>query len=322
MKDELCDGLVDGFIVMDWRIVFTISEVFLIIRCACSSKLPPPQHVKVESSVLTWIYGKVQVNVTYAVQYNTTLTDWRDVYSGTQQQFNFTATAEDFYGKRFRVRSERENQTSDWELSELVQCAHLHTCAPILEVKVETDMVRLRVKHRDQSLREKKGGHLSLQLLYWKRNHTNDELQELPMDSTHIIEDLDSGEEYCFQVEYLVFYKPHGKPSPEICEVIPETSKERNIRVVIIGVLTVAGLAVLGVCLYFLYVHHKRIKALLQPPLDIPEHFEEFLFSDFSRLPASYHPGSQATESYEFVCSVVEVAEDKGGRDMENANSA
>lgn len=54
-----------------------------------------------------------------------------------------------------------------------------------------------------------------------------------------------------------------------------QLAEERNIRVVIIGVLTVAGLAVLGVCLYFLYIHHKRIKALLQPPLDIPEHFEE-----------------------------------------------
>ncbi|MCI4378057.1 hypothetical protein PGIGA_G00211350 [Pangasianodon gigas] len=303
-------------IVMDWRRAFLVCEVFLTIHCACSSGLSPPQRVKVKSSVLTWNGTKDFTNITYVVQYSTTSNDWRDVYSGTQQQFNFTAAAEDFYGTRFRVQSKRGNQTSAWVMSKLVQCAHLHTCAPIIELKVETDRVHLWMKHRDQSLEEKEGGHISFKPLYWKRNSTNKE--ELNATSTHLVlEDLESGQEYCFQVEYLLFHKPHGKPSREICKVIPETSKQRNLRVIMLGVLTVAGLAILGCCLYFVYTHYKRIKALLQPPLDIPDHFEEFFFSEFPQHPVA-RPGSQEVESYEFVNFIEEVAEDEERCDSEN----
>lgn len=302
----------DIIFVMEWRIVFLVCEVFFIKHCACSSKLSPPRRVNVRSSVLTWDPPVDHTGITYAVQYNTTLSDWSGVYNSPQRMFNFTAAAEDFYGKRFRVRSERGNQTSDWEMSKLVQCAHLHTCAPIIELKVETDKVHLLMKHRDQSVKEENGRHISFKPLYWKRNGTKN---KRVFNSDHLVfKDLESGEEYCFQVEYLLYEKPHGKPSREVCTVIPETSKQRNWRVIMFGVLTLIGLAIVGSFLYFFYTHHKRIKALLQPPLDIPEHFEEFLFSDFPQHPAP-HP---VTESYNFVSLVEEVAEDQDRRDLEN----
>lgn len=47
------------------------------------------------------------------------------------------------------------------------------------------------------------------------------------------------------------------------------------LRVAFTGVLTVAGLAALGVCLYYVHTRRKSIKALLKPPLEIPYHIEE-----------------------------------------------
>ncbi|XP_058248936.1 interferon gamma receptor 2 isoform X2 [Hemibagrus wyckioides] len=301
-------------VVMDW--IFDYILIALLMKlCASSSELSP-QKVEVQSSVLSWNLPKDYTNITYAVQCNVTLSDWRDVYRGNQQQFNFSAEAEDFYGKRFRVRSERDEQTSAWVMSKLVQCAHLHTCAPVIELKVETDKVHLWMKHRDESLKKEKGGHLKFIPLYWKRNSTDN--KESFVKSDHIVlEDLDSGEEYCFQVKYLYFTEAFGKPSREICTVIPESSKQRNLRIILLGVLTVSVFTSLGGFLYFGHKYYKRIKALFRPPLDIPEHFEEFFFSELPHRPAA-DPASQVTESCDIISFVEEVAEDEDRSDLEH----
>ncbi|KAM9486817.1 interferon gamma receptor 2 [Clarias gariepinus] len=302
---------------MDWSSARALCEVLFIIHsAACLSEIPSPQRVKVNLSVLIWDRPKNYTNITYAVQSNTTLSDWRDVYTGPQQQFNFTAAAEDFYGKKFRVQAKKGNQTSKWVESRLVQCAHLHTCAPVIQLKVERDMVHLWMKHRDSSLKANEGGHIEFRPLYWKRNSTNDK-QEPGFNSDYLlIRDLEPGQEYCFQVEYLLFHKPHGKPSREICAVIPETSKQRSLRFVMYGVLVVVLLAILGGFLYFVHTHYKRIKALLQPPLDIPEHIQEFIFRELPEFPL---PERQVTESYDLVSYVEEVAEDQDRYNLENA---
>ncbi|KAK2850396.1 hypothetical protein Q7C36_009179 [Tachysurus vachellii] len=303
---------------MDWRIAFLLIEVF-IKDCVCSIELSS-QNVKVKSSVLSWNHPKDYTNITYAVQYNTTLSEWHEVYRGTQHQFNFSAKADDFYGKRFRVRSERGNQTSAWVTSKLVQCVHIHTCAPLIELKVETDKVHLWMKHRDESLKKEKGGHIEFRLLYWKRNGSNnkEELWKPFVNSVHLIlDDLESREEYCFQAEYWYLNKPYGQPSREICTVILETSFRRNLRVIMLGLLTIGALAFLGGCLYFVHKHHKRIKALFQPPLDIPAHYEEFFFTEFPERPAT-HPASQVAE----LCDIVALVEDVAEGEDRRANTA
>ncbi|KAK3543339.1 hypothetical protein QTP70_018067 [Hemibagrus guttatus] len=275
VEEEKQDGLyvADIMVVMDWIIDYLLIAL-LMKHCACSIELSS-KNVEVKSSVLSWNLPKDYTNITFTVQCNTTLSDWRDVYSGNQQQFNFSAKAEDFYGKTFRVRAERENQMSAWVTSKLVQCVHLHTCAPLIELKVETEKVHLWMKHRDESLKKVMGGHIQFRPLYWKRNSTNHKEESFVKSEHIVLQNLDPGEEYCFQVEYLCYSEPFGMPSREICKVIPETSKQRNLRIILLGMLAILVFASLGGCLYFVHKYYKRIKALFRPPLDIPEHFEE-----------------------------------------------
>ncbi|GAA6096511.1 interferon gamma receptor 2, partial [Tachysurus ichikawai] len=92
----------------------------------------------------------------------------------------------------------------------------------------------------------------------------------------------------------------------------------RNLRVIMLGLLTVGALAFLGGCLYFVHKHYKRIKALFQPPLDIPAHYEEFFFSEFPERPAT-RPASQVAESYDIVALVEDVAEGEDRSDLEHS---
>lgn len=56
-------------------------------------------------------------------------------------------------------------------------CPTVHTCAPVMELKVKTDKVHLWMKHRDLSLLDKEGEHIIFQPLYWKRNSADKEVR-------------------------------------------------------------------------------------------------------------------------------------------------
>ncbi|XP_062862592.1 interferon gamma receptor 2 [Trichomycterus rosablanca] len=298
---------------MDWKTVF-LSCLVLITHRVCSSELSSPQNLKIRLSVFTWKFSGNDSNVMYTVQYNTSSGAWQTVCDCKHRSFDFSSAAEDFYGKHFRVRAERENQTSAWRVSEQVQCAHNNVCSPQITLKVETDRVLLWVQDRDKSLGEEHGSHLMLRGLYWKTS-SPDNIQEHDFGPNPLVlEDLEAGQEYCFQVKYLAFQKPYGKPSRKLCELIPESSGQRTLRIILLGVLTVGGLAMLGCCIYYVYIHYRRIKILLRPPLDIPVHFKEFLFMESYEHPIS-PSSSHVQESFDFVTVVQEVGQEEGSRD-------
>uniref|UniRef100_A0A4W4DVZ7 Fibronectin type-III domain-containing protein n=1 Tax=Electrophorus electricus TaxID=8005 RepID=A0A4W4DVZ7_ELEEL len=184
---------------------------------------PPPQHIQIHSSVLMWNSSGDDRNVTYTVQYSSAPGELWDSMTGCSQlQCDFAA--KDFYGKVFRVRAERGNLSSDWQQSEKVQCIHINTCAPIINLSIVSDKVELMGLHRDSSLKKEYGGHITFRLLYWKTTSPNDKQNN---EYTHpiIMNDLEPGKNYCFQFDYLYFHKPYGNPSRLICKEIPETCK-------------------------------------------------------------------------------------------------
>ncbi|XP_066542630.1 interferon gamma receptor 2 [Hoplias malabaricus] len=268
---------------MDWKYQIIQCLLVLIIGYGWSTKLTDPKKITVRSSVLSWTSSERENNVTYTVQYNTLPEqEWQNVCGCSQMQFNFTAASEDFYGKIFRVRAETANLTSDWKHSEQVQCQHTGTCAPLFNLTLRNNKVLLWMDYKDKSLKEKFGGHITFKAQYWKETTFIDK-QDLNVNGRSLtIEDLESGEKYCFQVEYLYFKKSYGKPSHILCETIPETSGARTLRVILSGLLVVAAFATFGICLYFVYKNYKKIKTFLQPPLDIPDHFHEFFSGEFS----------------------------------------
>ncbi|KAK1797678.1 hypothetical protein P4O66_008046 [Electrophorus voltai] len=267
---------------MDLQNIVVSCLFFLTVHRVWMTELPPPppQHIQIHSSVLMWNSSGDDRNVTYTVQYSSAPGELWDSMTGCSQlQCDFAA--KDFYGKVFRVRAERGNLSSDWQQSEQVQCIHINTCAPIINLSIVSDKVQLQRKHRDSSLKKEYGGHITFRLLYWKTTSPNDKQENNEYTNPIIMNDLEPGKNYCFQFDYLYFHKPYGNPSRLICKEIPETSFGRTLRVIVSGVLTVVVLAIFGGWLYFAYKNYRKIKQYLQPPLDIPQHFQEFLSSEF-----------------------------------------
>ncbi|XP_072542575.1 interferon gamma receptor 2 [Salminus brasiliensis] len=263
---------------MDWRNAFV--SCLVVFTASSAWSIEPPTHVKVELSVLSWKPPPGETNVTYTVQYSMAEEEeWHNVCGCNQPQFNFTA--EDFYGKIFRVRAETANQTSVWKLSKQVQCEHTGTCAPLFNLTIKTNKALLWMGHKDQTLYEEFGGHITFRVLYWKEARVSDNQERNTGGMTLAIEGLEFGQKYCFQVVYLVYSKSFGNPSHVLCKVIPLSSAQENFHIIISGVVIVVGLVIFGVCLYFVYKNYKKVKLFLQPPLDIPEHIERFLSEEF-----------------------------------------
>ncbi|XP_076854530.1 interferon gamma receptor 2 isoform X2 [Brachyhypopomus gauderio] len=285
---------------MDQQSLF-VCLFFLVIRRVWLTELAAPPHIEIRSSVLRWDSPR-DTNVTFSVQYSTVPVGlWHSMTGCSLLHCDFPG--EQFYGKVFRVRAERGTLSSVWQQSEQVHCAHIDTCAPLITLTITTDKVGLSMKHRDSSLKKEYGGHITFKPLYWKTTNPND-IQE-PDDITNplIIWGLESGKNYCFQVEYLTYNKPYGHPSL-ICEEIPEKSADRTFRIIISGVVTVLVLAILGCSFYFVYNYYRKIKQhlhrYLEAPLDIPDHFHKFLSSEFSEDQVD-HPSSQDEEVCDFI---------------------
>ncbi|NP_001347714.1 interferon gamma receptor 2 precursor [Pygocentrus nattereri] len=292
-----------------------ISFLFvLIFHSAWSTNLSAPKLKEVSSSVLSWEPSKVN-NVTYTVQYRADPgQEWHYLCGCNQPQFSFADG--DFYGKIFRVRAERGNQTTVWQESVKIQCRHTDACAPLLNLTIKNYKVLLWMDDKDETLKKEFGGHITFRALYWKETSASDKQELDASGKTLLIEELEAGQKYCFNVVYVVYNKPYGSPSRVLCEVIPETPTVQNLRIIISGVLINAGLMVFGCCLYFVYKNYKRIKTFLQPPLDIPEHIEEFFSGEFP-----HHEfvciGSEELESNGLITLVPEQIreEEEGGSD-------
>lgn len=126
----------------------------------------------------------------------------------------------------------------------------------MVNISAKPGIVSLTLAHMDQSLAKEYGDHLEFNILSWnvnnrknpevsciyQKNHANihslffydkskaDEfltLQESVVTNSkdYLFDKLESGQNYCFQVEYLLYHKPYGKASEKRCIFIPETRK-------------------------------------------------------------------------------------------------
>ncbi|KAK7164955.1 hypothetical protein R3I94_003365 [Phoxinus phoxinus] len=275
--------------------------------------LKPPLDVKMVESNLQWDLSNYD-NVLYSLQYNPkrkSEDEWLNVSSHTGTKLRTFQITPEFYGAVFRVRTEKGNNVSEWQYSNPVQCVNVKSCSPVMNLIVINERIFLTMTHMDQSLEKEYGEHIEFNISYWKvDNGRSSKLESIITDrKKEPLPDLESEQNYCFQVEYLKYNKPYGNASEEKCKIIPETSEAVRRRALLYIIMTTLFVsAMCGICIFVLFKYHKKVKRLLQPvQLEIPYHYREVLNDGFP-LQACPSPSSQSLRS----CDLITV--------MENSN--
>lgn len=285
-----------------------VGVVTLLINIEWTFSLNPPQDIKIVRSNLQWKKPPDDDgSFLYSLQYKPgfkTDDEWYNVTSrnGTELRFQFTP---EFYGAVFRVRAEKGNNVSEWQYSKPVQCVNANSCAPVLKLSVKPEMVSVTMAHMDESLEKEYGEHVEFNVSFWKVNNGGYSKAKfiITTSKNEHINSLESGQNYCFQAEYLLYEKPYGNVSNQICAIIPETPETIKSRVLLYSILvSFIVTAMCGVCIFLLFKHHKKVKKLLEPlRLEIPDHFLEFFRTGEFPLQACPSPSSQSLQSYEMV---------------------
>uniref|UniRef100_A0A673NMP0 Interferon/interleukin receptor domain-containing protein n=1 Tax=Sinocyclocheilus rhinocerous TaxID=307959 RepID=A0A673NMP0_9TELE len=254
----------------------------LLINIEGTFCLNPPQDVKIVRSNLQWKKPPDDDDsFLYSLQYKTgskTGDEWYNVTSHNWTEFRFQITPE-FYGAVFRARAEKGINVSEWQYSDPVKCVNANSCVPVLKLSVKPEMVYVTTAHMDEM---NNGGYSKCVITKSKNEH---------------IFKLESGQNYCFQVQYLLYEKPYGNVSNQICAIILETPETIKSRALLYSILTsFLVTAMCGVCIFLLFKRHKKVKQLLQPlRLEIPDHYQEF------PLQACPSPSSQSLRSYDMI---------------------
>lgn len=284
------------------RHLHVLAFLILIINIERTFGLKPPHDVKIVGSDLLWKPSNDD-NVLYSLQYNPkrkSEDEWLNVSSHIGTKLRTFQITPEFYGAVFRVRTEKGNNVSEWQYSNPVQCVNVKSCAPVMNLSVKHERVSLT--HMDQSLEKEYGEHIEFNLSYWKVDNGGSSKFIITNRKHEPLPELESEQNYCFQVEYLLYDKPYGNASKKVCKIIPETPEAANRRVLLYIILTTLFLsAICGICIFVLFKYHKKVKQLLQPiQLEIPDHYREVLYSEFP-LQACPSPSSQSLRSYDLI---------------------
>lgn len=296
----------------------------LLINMEGTFCLNPPQDVKIVQSILQWKKSpEDDGSFLYSLQYkpdSKTGYEWYSVtgHNGTELRFQITS---EFYGAVFRVRSEKGNNVSEWKHSKPVQCVNANFCAPVFKLSVKPGMAYVTMAHMDESLQREDGENVAFNVSFWKVNnggYSKAEFITTKSENEHIFT-LESGQNYCFQVQYSLYGKPYGNFSKQICAIIPETSEMIKSRALLYSVfISFLVTAMCGVCIFLLFKHHKKVKQFLQPlRLEIPDHYLEFFRSWEFPLQACPSPSSQSLQSYDMITVIENSHLEQKGQEQE-----
>ncbi|XP_057216636.1 interferon gamma receptor 2 [Triplophysa rosa] len=291
--------------------------ILMILNLAGAFDVPPPRDVKVVQSELQWLSPSSDDNVMYTVQYkrgSEPVDDWHNVTSHNGTKFAIT---KEVYGAIFRVRAEKEGHASEWQISNPVQCVHLNVCIPLMTVNVKPGKTYLSMSHMDKSFEKEYGVNIAFNISSWKVvTGVYSEVQfNVTNNKNEVILNLESGQMYCFQVQYSFYNKPYGNTSEQQCVIIPETPEEAKRRTFLTTILTTFCILTLcGCCIFLLFKNHKKYKQLLRPPVEFPGHLREFLSQEFSQQP-SPSPSFQSLWSCDVITLIDNVSTEENGKE-------
>ncbi|XP_060909569.1 interferon gamma receptor 2 isoform X2 [Labrus mixtus] len=231
---------------------------------------PPPQHVHVKKWLLTWTPPTAETDLTYTVQSSFHGGKWTDVpicvhMASTSCDVALTAAENEHGCVMLRVQAERRGLKS----TPVQACSsQSDSCTPEVSLSARPGFLTIHLS-RNHSLAQNHAAHTVYRVHYSREGDTT-QLSE-DSSSSLTLPQLEPGQRYCAQVEYILHRWSVGPPSCSLCELVPHSGTEVNPGV-IVGVCIVLFLLMSGTAYVFIF-QQRRIKQWLRPPYAIPEDF-------------------------------------------------
>lgn len=247
--------------------------LFNVVR-ALSESLPPPH---VDNWQLTWTPGTQDRNVSYSVQYSTSLgvgePVWENVEDCVQTSLNscnvsFTKAKESNGCVMLRVQAMRDEQASEQDACS----THSDSCTPEVNLTAHTGSLTVILNKRHSLYRDYADG-VNQRIYFGKEGEPLEEYGDF--FASHTIDNLEPGQRYCVRVQYVRLDRPIGLSTCPQCEVIP-LSRLKQSNIIVAVVVSVAVLiALVTAIVYILIVKLEKIKRWLQLPMRVPPDFHD-----------------------------------------------
>ncbi|XP_036397239.1 interferon gamma receptor 2 isoform X2 [Megalops cyprinoides] len=279
--------------------------------------LLPPENLRIQSenliNVLNWSSNNDSPTVKFFVQYRYFSDRWQNVTSCPPTEAthcNFTSSVRPGLNVTLRVGAEDGDQIL-WRESEPFRASDQTLLGPpCVTLFPKPHVLIVRMDDPVAGLREEFGEDLKYRVYYGEENGPLMEHGDYSSQLT--LESVKEGVKYCVKVEYVLYGQLRAGSRHRVeCALIPESEYTRMIKnvLVVVTVVIVVGGVILACLLTFAKCHDK-VKEVLRPPLDLPDHFREFFKrEDFTQLGQS-STYSTSSESFQPDLLVIEEEED------------
>ncbi|XP_020651868.3 interleukin-10 receptor subunit beta [Pogona vitticeps] len=298
--------------------------------------VPEPQNLRVHSdmleSILQWDPPNFhKENVTYRVQhrkdYDNTFTDLCNRTEVTE----CNVSRIQIYGSSFlRVRTEFQNNTSNWVCITFTPLADTKISPPDIQVEVSQPSV-LSVQLTDPYFIHN-GARYSIKVFYstvayrihiWKKNYSDKQDRKLNTSFTfETISGLEPGTTYCLKAQaFIEEFNKSGEWSEPFC-VRTSNASYAGINPVLLILILPLVLILFSCCCFMIFRIYRRIKYVFFPSYSLPQHFKEFLNkpSYSSQFLTSQIQGEDYT--YEKITILSEELKNGGKESEEQLNNA
>ncbi|XP_034741092.1 interferon gamma receptor 2 isoform X2 [Etheostoma cragini] len=279
---------------------FSVLFMLVFVQALSASPPAPPQNIHVSNWLLTWTPSTEEGDPTYTVQYSSFSSGvWTNVPSCvhmSSNSCNVTSTkAEGEHGcVMLRVQAERGGRTS----TSVKACSrHGDSCTPDFSLTPRSGSLTVNLSS-NHSLALEYAAHAKHRVYYGKEGEPLLKYKDAVASVT--ISELQEGQRYCVQVQYLYFRNPVGLATCTQCELIPESKKEGQTVIIAVVLIVVLVCLIPGVA-YFLIFKTERIKQCLQPSYNLPENF---LPEPFSEHHLSIYSSSPTEECWDVISSI------------------
>nr|XP_023663430.1 interferon alpha/beta receptor 1-like isoform X1 [Paramormyrops kingsleyae] len=293
---------------------YMLSVCVFLIQCLVEGfSLPRLENVTIDSynlhNVISWSALQPLDNTTlkYVVQYKHRDTDvWKN-YKGcapTVDTYCSFLPQHPYVNVTLRVQAQAGNQTSPWSQTQPfmghVQSRLGHPNVTLTPVDLHSLQIEI---DPDANLRKLYGDALKYRVLYGKEHEAFRTQRDLP--SSVIINSLEAGVKYCFQVYYVIYPDMRlGNNASESCVTTEESEKESMFRIACLSVIVVvlSGAFISG-CIFVTIQNYSRVKDALWPDLSADPWIQEH---DFPKIPNDRSYNNYSEETWDRVSLIIE----------------
>lgn len=241
--------------------LFCLCQILVIV----SSDIPPlaPLNIELVDQLLKWTPAEEDRNTTYTVQYSWPNDEdkWKNVTWCVQMGLtscDVNSIISEFDCVKLRVQAQRNGLTSET----VEACCRKGDCTPQVRLSSQAGSLTVHMSWDHDQVRSF-ADHAQYEVCYGRLGQA---LQFRRSKSSVVLRDLDEGQTYCVQVQFLLFSKPVGVPSCSQCLDIPYSRvMSKTSWIIVAAVISFVALAVASLVAYMIIFHRKKFKRWLRP---------------------------------------------------------